>query len=118
VRGRFDPPAFVLWFALTVWIAGFEYPGSTVVLSVRPNPSICVTADSPPREAVMVVPLYEVFFAAPIGGVTDVTRPSVSYAKLVVAPPTDTAATEASSFSVRVTLRPAADVVDAITPQS
>ena len=24
VRGRFDPPAFVLWFALTVWIAGFD----------------------------------------------------------------------------------------------
>ena len=23
VRGAFDPPAFVLWFALTVWIAGF-----------------------------------------------------------------------------------------------
>jgi len=24
VRGQFDPPAFVLWFALTVWIAGFD----------------------------------------------------------------------------------------------
>jgi 4-hydroxybenzoate polyprenyltransferase len=24
VRGRFDPPALVLWFALTVWIAGFD----------------------------------------------------------------------------------------------
>jgi len=24
VRGRFDPPLFVLWFALTVWIAGFD----------------------------------------------------------------------------------------------
>ncbi len=24
VRGRFDPPVFVLWFALTVWIAGFD----------------------------------------------------------------------------------------------
>jgi 4-hydroxybenzoate polyprenyltransferase len=24
VRGRFDPPAFVLWFALTAWIAGFD----------------------------------------------------------------------------------------------
>ena len=24
VRGTFDPPAFVLWFALTVWIAGFD----------------------------------------------------------------------------------------------
>jgi 4-hydroxybenzoate polyprenyltransferase len=24
VRGRFDPPAFLLWFALTVWIAGFD----------------------------------------------------------------------------------------------
>jgi len=24
VRGAFDPPAFVLWFALTVWIAGFD----------------------------------------------------------------------------------------------
>jgi 4-hydroxybenzoate polyprenyltransferase len=24
VRERFDPPAFVLWFALTVWIAGFD----------------------------------------------------------------------------------------------
>ena len=24
VRGGFDPPAFVLWFALTVWIAGFD----------------------------------------------------------------------------------------------
>ena len=24
VRGRFEPPAFVLWFALTVWIAGFD----------------------------------------------------------------------------------------------
>jgi 4-hydroxybenzoate polyprenyltransferase len=24
VRGRIDPPAFVLWFALTVWIAGFD----------------------------------------------------------------------------------------------
>jgi 4-hydroxybenzoate polyprenyltransferase len=24
VRGRFDPPAFILWFALTVWIAGFD----------------------------------------------------------------------------------------------
>jgi len=24
VRAHFDPPAFVLWFALTVWIAGFD----------------------------------------------------------------------------------------------
>jgi 4-hydroxybenzoate polyprenyltransferase len=24
VRGGFDPPVFVLWFALTVWIAGFD----------------------------------------------------------------------------------------------
>jgi len=24
VRGQFDPPAFVLWFALTVWIGGFD----------------------------------------------------------------------------------------------
>ncbi len=24
VRGTFDPPAFVLWFALTVWIGGFD----------------------------------------------------------------------------------------------
>lgn len=24
VRGQFDPPAFVLWFALTTWIAGFD----------------------------------------------------------------------------------------------
>jgi len=24
VRGYFEPPAFVLWFALTVWIAGFD----------------------------------------------------------------------------------------------
>jgi 4-hydroxybenzoate polyprenyltransferase len=24
VRGRFETPAFVLWFALTVWIAGFD----------------------------------------------------------------------------------------------
>jgi 4-hydroxybenzoate polyprenyltransferase len=24
VREQFDPPAFVLWFALTVWIAGFD----------------------------------------------------------------------------------------------
>jgi 4-hydroxybenzoate polyprenyltransferase len=24
VRGRFDPPALLLWFALTVWIAGFD----------------------------------------------------------------------------------------------
>jgi 4-hydroxybenzoate polyprenyltransferase len=24
VRGQFEPPAFVLWFALTVWIAGFD----------------------------------------------------------------------------------------------
>jgi 4-hydroxybenzoate polyprenyltransferase len=24
VRGAFDPPAFVLWLALTVWIAGFD----------------------------------------------------------------------------------------------
>ena len=24
VRARIDPPAFVLWFALTVWIAGFD----------------------------------------------------------------------------------------------
>ena len=24
VRGRFEAPAFVLWFALTVWIAGFD----------------------------------------------------------------------------------------------
>ena len=24
VRGRFEPPAFVLWLALTVWIAGFD----------------------------------------------------------------------------------------------
>ena len=24
VRGRFDPPVFVLWLALTVWIAGFD----------------------------------------------------------------------------------------------
>ena len=24
VRGAFDPPAFVLWFAVTVWIAGFD----------------------------------------------------------------------------------------------
>jgi 4-hydroxybenzoate polyprenyltransferase len=24
VRGRFDPPALVLWLALTVWIAGFD----------------------------------------------------------------------------------------------
>ena len=24
VRGVFEPPAFVLWFALTVWIAGFD----------------------------------------------------------------------------------------------
>jgi 4-hydroxybenzoate polyprenyltransferase len=24
MRGRFDPPVFVLWFALTVWIAGFD----------------------------------------------------------------------------------------------
>jgi 4-hydroxybenzoate polyprenyltransferase len=24
VRARFDPPALVLWFALTVWIAGFD----------------------------------------------------------------------------------------------
>jgi 4-hydroxybenzoate polyprenyltransferase len=24
VRGTFDPPAFVLWFTLTVWIAGFD----------------------------------------------------------------------------------------------
>jgi 4-hydroxybenzoate polyprenyltransferase len=24
VRGRFDPPAILLWFALTVWIAGFD----------------------------------------------------------------------------------------------
>jgi 4-hydroxybenzoate polyprenyltransferase len=24
VRGQFDPPAFILWFALTVWIAGFD----------------------------------------------------------------------------------------------
>jgi 4-hydroxybenzoate polyprenyltransferase len=24
VRGRFDAPAFALWFALTVWIAGFD----------------------------------------------------------------------------------------------
>src|SRR5439155_24276303 len=24
VRGRFEPPALVLWFALTVWIAGFD----------------------------------------------------------------------------------------------
>src|SRR6266511_2213877 len=24
VRGAFEPPAFVLWLALTVWIAGFD----------------------------------------------------------------------------------------------
>ena len=24
VRGHFDPPALILWFALTVWIAGFD----------------------------------------------------------------------------------------------
>ncbi|MCI0546380.1 MAG: putative 4-hydroxybenzoate polyprenyltransferase [Candidatus Rokubacteria bacterium] len=24
VRGSFDPPVFILWFALTVWIAGFD----------------------------------------------------------------------------------------------
>ena len=24
VRERFDPPAFILWFAVTVWIAGFD----------------------------------------------------------------------------------------------
>ena len=24
VRGHFDPPALVLWFAVTVWIAGFD----------------------------------------------------------------------------------------------
>jgi 4-hydroxybenzoate polyprenyltransferase len=24
VRGRFDPPALLLWFAVTVWIAGFD----------------------------------------------------------------------------------------------
>jgi 4-hydroxybenzoate polyprenyltransferase len=24
VRGAFDPPIFILWFALTVWIAGFD----------------------------------------------------------------------------------------------
>ena len=24
VRGQFDPPALVLWFAVTVWIAGFD----------------------------------------------------------------------------------------------
>jgi 4-hydroxybenzoate polyprenyltransferase len=24
VRGAFDPPVFILWFALTVWIAGFD----------------------------------------------------------------------------------------------
>jgi 4-hydroxybenzoate polyprenyltransferase len=24
VRGRFDPPALLLWFALTVWIGGFD----------------------------------------------------------------------------------------------
>ena len=24
VRARFDPPVYVLWFALTVWIAGFD----------------------------------------------------------------------------------------------
>ena len=24
MRGSFDPPVFVLWFALTVWIAGFD----------------------------------------------------------------------------------------------
>jgi 4-hydroxybenzoate polyprenyltransferase len=24
VRGRFEPPALVLWLALTVWIAGFD----------------------------------------------------------------------------------------------
>ena len=24
MRGGFDPPVFVLWFALTVWIAGFD----------------------------------------------------------------------------------------------
>ena len=24
VRGQFDPPVFILWFALTVWIAGFD----------------------------------------------------------------------------------------------
>ena len=24
MRGAFEPPAFVLWFALTVWIAGFD----------------------------------------------------------------------------------------------
>ena len=24
VTGRFEPPAFVLWFAVTVWIAGFD----------------------------------------------------------------------------------------------
>jgi 4-hydroxybenzoate polyprenyltransferase len=24
VTGQFEPPAFVLWFALTVWIAGFD----------------------------------------------------------------------------------------------
>jgi len=24
VRGTFDPPVFILWFALTVWIAGFD----------------------------------------------------------------------------------------------
>jgi len=24
VRGQFDPPAFVMWFALTTWIGGFD----------------------------------------------------------------------------------------------
>jgi 4-hydroxybenzoate polyprenyltransferase len=24
VRGQFDPPVFILWFALTVWIGGFD----------------------------------------------------------------------------------------------
>ena len=24
MRGAFEPPAFVLWFAVTVWIAGFD----------------------------------------------------------------------------------------------
>ena len=34
VRGQFDAPAYVLWFALTVWIAGFDliYPCQDVAV--------------------------------------------------------------------------------------
>ncbi len=56
VRAAFDPPVYVLWFALTVWIAGFDliYACQDVEFDRRTGSTRCPPASasrprSPPR---------------------------------------------------------------------